>query len=286
MPCRSQTRSDIRWDIGTFRKDVLETSWDASTFPSDEIVAPLEDTNDLVIDDVVKIFEIYKAKPMWGAFMMKQLVPELGSKSAEDIQKIYSRPGEKKTTIEALRRKFSQNKRPRTQDRLETLLATPFLEHIASPTSAPKMRKRSTRPNKASRSLMIRFPSGEDMLLKPKARYAHTPISNDRAATAIRGCTAACVFTHSPNQIVHAVRSRQMSEAMATLPQKMLEVEAELREAKRAGRQDASKLTEHRDTIDSLQEYAKLEKECDRVLPLQGARVSHSSSRSTWYLSC
>ena len=104
------------------------------------------------------------------------------------------------------------------------------------------------------------------MLLKPKARYAHTPISNDRAATAIRGCTAACVFTHSPNQIVHAVRSRQMSEAMATLSQKMLEVEAELREAKRAGRQDASKLAEHRDTIGSLQEevnwfddeYAKL----------------------------
>jgi chromosome segregation ATPase len=61
-----------------------------------------------------------------------------------------------------------------------------------------------------------------------------------------------------------------MSEAMATLSQKMLEVEAELREAKRAGRQDASKLTEYRDTIDSLQEevnwfddeYAKLEKEC------------------------
>jgi hypothetical protein len=63
MPCALSFTGPFRYPLG------LETSWDASTFPSDEIVAPLEETNDLVIDDVVKIF----GKPDWAAVFMKEL---------------------------------------------------------------------------------------------------------------------------------------------------------------------------------------------------------------------
>jgi hypothetical protein len=80
-----------------------------------------------------------------------------------------------------------------------------------------------------------------------------------------------------------------MSEAMATLSQKMPEVEAELREAKRAGRQDASKLAEYRyrETIGSLQEevnwfdgeYAKLEKE---YAAEKEARVQSDEAAPAW----
>ena len=95
MPCRSQARSDIHWDISghptAIPQERTETPWDASTFPSDEIVAPLEDTNELVIGDVVKIFQIYKAQPDWAAFFMKQLIPALRSKSTKEIRNIYGR---------------------------------------------------------------------------------------------------------------------------------------------------------------------------------------------------
>ena len=70
---------------------MLETSWDASTFPSDEIVAPLEDTNELVIGDVVKIFQIYKAQPDWAAFFMKQLIPALRAIKEYEGDKKYLR---------------------------------------------------------------------------------------------------------------------------------------------------------------------------------------------------
>jgi hypothetical protein len=52
---------------------------------------PLEDTNDLVIDDVVKIFQIYKAQPDWASFFIKQLIPAPRSGSTQDIRNIYGR---------------------------------------------------------------------------------------------------------------------------------------------------------------------------------------------------
>ena len=63
----------------------------ARFLPTHEIVAPLGDTNDLVIGDVVKIFQIYKAQPDWAAFFMKQLIPALRSKSTKEIRNIYGR---------------------------------------------------------------------------------------------------------------------------------------------------------------------------------------------------
>ena len=77
--------------------------------------------------------------------------------------------------------------------------------------------------------------------------------------------------------------------ATLSLSQKMLEVEAELREAKRAGRQDASKLAEYRyrETIGSLQEevnwfdgeYAKMEKE---YAAEKEARVQSDEAAPAW----
>jgi hypothetical protein len=63
----------------------------ARFLPTHEIVAPLGDTNDLVIGDVVKIFQIYKAQPDWAAFFMKQLIPALRAIKEYEGDKKYLR---------------------------------------------------------------------------------------------------------------------------------------------------------------------------------------------------
>jgi hypothetical protein len=56
------------------------------------------------------------------------------------------------------------------------------------------------------------------MVLKPKAGYVtYTPISNERAAAAIRGCAAACVFTHSPI-VCYSVLQIEAFTAGANIP--------------------------------------------------------------------
>jgi hypothetical protein len=70
-------------------------------------VTPLEaDTNDLVIDDVVKIFQIYKAQPDWASFFIKQLIPAPRSRSTQDIRNNYGRCEKNRPPALVLHRKF------------------------------------------------------------------------------------------------------------------------------------------------------------------------------------